>query len=641
MASLLDFDGIGRLALGFKNLEETRRRNDIDEGQLQNEQGRLALATQQAQHATVYRAFDEVDKLAGTPAFSTPQQQAKLRFLQAKMLKDGLGVDFPVPSEEEVLGNMDAFTRNVKLMRGGGTPEEKQEAFHQLAIGSPDFGHKLLTTIKQSNELSVQNEELLAKLDLHKAKLQAMAQKSSRVALQQGLFSEHMGSLAQTISLVDHPKFKEHANKMFGLSEQARQVYLKANPQFEKEFTQAMQPHLEKIGAVGPEFEQALGEDVRPRALAALDQEIDARMQAKNEAIERDGVAPVELGEEIAGLEVVRKARTIQHAWMRDPFNKAKHTAMLKAQQDIRIVSDVAGKTMTGIQNERMGLLQHKFDAGQQEKLASDHAFEVFHQKIKEGHGEDDAAVLAGKAVAEKYPNVPYGAKDLKTHKPLVEVKNIQTQEKAEAKTVGEGFGGQYIALQKADMDSRSKIAKYDRMEQLLVGMQTGKLEPAKTVVQAVAESLGFSVDKSLPSKQAFQALSGEIALSLRNPAGGAGMPGALSDKDLAFLQSMTPDLAKTTEGNRLIIETARKLGKRDQDVAKMAREYRKKHGQLDEGFFDRLDEHSKADTLFQSKATQQGKAAQPQAQQFIETRTTKDGRKLGKTADGKIVEIK
>ncbi len=152
-------------------------------------------------------------------------------------------------------------------------------------------------------------------------------------------------------------------------------------------------------------------------------------------------------------------------------------------------------------------------------------------------------------------------------------------------------------------------MAKYDRMDQLLSGIQTGKIVPAMTNIQSIADSLGISVDKTLPAKQAFQALSGEVALSLRNPSDGAGMPGALSDRDLSFLQSMTPDLGKTTEGNKLIIQTARKLAKRDQDVAKMAREYRKKNGQFDEGFFDQLAAYSEKNQLFEKQGTAQSNA--------------------------------
>lgn len=183
--------------------------------------------------------------------------------------------------------------------------------------------------------------------------------------------------------------------------------------------------------------------------------------------------------------------------------------------------------------------------------------------------------------------------------KPLVDIN--MGQERQEARTVGEGFGKMYVELQQAGSGAPARLSKLDRMEQLMQGVQTGKLTPAMTQVASVAQSLGITLDEKLGAKQGLEALSNEIALSLRNPSGGAGMPGAMSDKDREFLSSMTPGLAKTPAGNKLIIETARKVAQRDQDVAKLARAYRKKHGSLDEGFYDELADYSASHPLFES----------------------------------------
>jgi hypothetical protein len=148
-------------------------------------------------------------------------------------------------------------------------------------------------------------------------------------------------------------------------------------------------------------------------------------------------------------------------------------------------------------------------------------------------------------------------------------------------------------------MDAASKISRLDRLDQLLEGVTTGKLTPAMTQVSALADSLGIKLDPKLGAKQAVQALSNEVALQLRNPSGGAGMPGALSDKDREFLVSMTPGLANTAEGNKLIIESARKLAKRELDVARLARDYRQRKGQMDEGFYQELAQFSAANPLF------------------------------------------
>lgn len=165
----------------------------------------------------------------------------------------------------------------------------------------------------------------------------------------------------------------------------------------------------------------------------------------------------------------------------------------------------------------------------------------------------------------------------------------LPTQEKKEAETVGKGFGEQFNDIMKGGFESGGKLARIDRMQQLMEGVKTGTFMPTAAQLAAAAQSFGINLDPKLGQKQALEALSNEMALQLRNPSGGAGMPGALSDADRQYLRDMVPGLAKTPEGNKLILEGLRKMAKRDQDVAKLARQYRTKHGQMDEGFYEEL----------------------------------------------------
>jgi hypothetical protein len=165
----------------------------------------------------------------------------------------------------------------------------------------------------------------------------------------------------------------------------------------------------------------------------------------------------------------------------------------------------------------------------------------------------------------------------------------------------GKFFGSNYADLQKGAMDANAKIAKYDRMASLLDGVSTGKLTPAGTDLAAYAQSVGLNVDPKLGNKQAAMALANEIALQLRNPSGGAGMPGALSDKDREFLMSMTPSLAATPEGNKTLIEGMKKLAKRDQEIAQLARQYN--NGNLDNGFYQVVQDYANSHPLFQAPA--------------------------------------
>ena len=172
-------------------------------------------------------------------------------------------------------------------------------------------------------------------------------------------------------------------------------------------------------------------------------------------------------------------------------------------------------------------------------------------------------------------------------------------QEGEESKTVGKFFGENYADIQKAGFNAQNTINRYNRLGQLLDGVDTGKFAPLGLEVSKAARAVGLDVDPKLANKEAAVALSSEIALQLRNPSGGAGMPGAMSDADRNFLAGMVPGIEKTPEGRKQIIETAKKLAQRDKEVAQLAREYRVKNGSIDEGFFNLLEKNAEANPLF------------------------------------------
>lgn len=194
--------------------------------------------------------------------------------------------------------------------------------------------------------------------------------------------------------------------------------------------------------------------------------------------------------------------------------------------------------------------------------------------------------------------------------KPETNIRNtvINKEQGAEAATVGKGQGERYNKIVEAGDAGFKSINMYSRMENLLDGVKTGKLTPTGTQIAALADSFGLKIDKNLPNKQAAIALGNQLALELRNPAGGAGMPGAMSDPDREFLMSSVPNINKTPQGNKLMIEYAKKIAKRNVEVAKLATQYRQKHGTLDIGFNDLLTQWSDSHPLFTSKQKQSGR---------------------------------
>jgi len=200
------------------------------------------------------------------------------------------------------------------------------------------------------------------------------------------------------------------------------------------------------------------------------------------------------------------------------------------------------------------------------------------------------------------------------THAPGV---NIDLKQEGEfGKTVGKEFGEMYTGAIKAEFNAPRNIANYDRLGSLLGQVNTGKFAGTIQDLKAAAKAAGadltaMGIKDDVAPAQAVRQISNMLALELRNPAGGAGMPGAMSDKDREFLVQSIPGLENDPAAIGKMIEYRKKIAERDQQVGKLARDYRKRTGRFDEGFFDELKSFSDANPMFpQSAATAAPSAA-------------------------------
>jgi muramidase (phage lysozyme) len=149
--------------------------------------------------------------------------------------------------------------------------------------------------------------------------------------------------------------------------------------------------------------------------------------------------------------------------------------------------------------------------------------------------------------------------------------------------------------------EAKGKIATLNRLEQLLSdpNVYQGTAGPLVLQAKRLAKSLGFDVE-GVEGAEAITAIANRFALEARNPSGGAGMPGALSDKDREFLVDMGPGLGRTPEGNKHIIDYNRRLAMRSLDVERQRQLYLSKNkGRLDEGFYTHLEEWSAKNPVF------------------------------------------
>ncbi len=177
-------------------------------------------------------------------------------------------------------------------------------------------------------------------------------------------------------------------------------------------------------------------------------------------------------------------------------------------------------------------------------------------------------------------------------------VVKLPPQERAESATVGKGFGAEFMNYMNAAKAASTNNNQLKSIDKLLDNVYTGAGGDIILSAKKLARLFGMD-PKGIGSAEAAKALAAELALQFRNPAGGEGLPGHLSDKDLDFLQSMTPNLAMTKEGRKLLIEVRRRINNRQIELAKMARKFRNERGAFGPDFLDVADEYNKANPLF------------------------------------------
>lgn len=176
-----------------------------------------------------------------------------------------------------------------------------------------------------------------------------------------------------------------------------------------------------------------------------------------------------------------------------------------------------------------------------------------------------------------------YGRK-MTTHQPApsATVKVGGLFEKEYDKDQGKSFSEMMASINKTAFSAPAQLRKLERMEALLDGVDGGKLAPVGLEVASMANSVGIKMDPKLGNKEASQALAREIAGGFRQPG-----TGPMTDKDFENFLLQVPDLSKSATGRKQITTTMKAALTRDLQVAKMAREYERKNGKLDNSFLD------------------------------------------------------
>lgn len=164
-------------------------------------------------------------------------------------------------------------------------------------------------------------------------------------------------------------------------------------------------------------------------------------------------------------------------------------------------------------------------------------------------------------------------------------------------------FVKRYDEMTKEAYSAMEMTGMLDAAETALnTGLRTGAFGETEQALRKFAVAFGAADPKTAQDAAAgdlVNALQNRMALLVRNPDSGMGLPGAASDRDVAFLKAANPGLGLTPEGNRLAIEVLRRMANRKVEIAAMADRYIADKGKLDAGFNVAVRNFAKANPMF------------------------------------------
>jgi hypothetical protein len=145
-------------------------------------------------------------------------------------------------------------------------------------------------------------------------------------------------------------------------------------------------------------------------------------------------------------------------------------------------------------------------------------------------------------------------------------------------------------------------------------GVRTGALGEAEQEVRKLGLALGIGNAETVAGGELISAVQNRLALIMRNPDSGMGMPGAVSDRDLKFLKESQIGLDRSPQGNKVMLEAFKRLEQRKIEVAALADKYIAEKGRLDAGFNAAVREFAKANPLFADMTNPAAGGAAPAA---------------------------
>lgn len=175
---------------------------------------------------------------------------------------------------------------------------------------------------------------------------------------------------------------------------------------------------------------------------------------------------------------------------------------------------------------------------------------------------------------------------------------NVNTGEKEYDKALGKASADRFLEYQKAGQSAIGEQATLDTLEKLTndpnfysgVGAERFAL-PMKQIISRMGGD-----PNAAASMETFRALSNKSVLDSMGGSLGTGF----SNADRDFVVGQVANLGNTPEGNKQIIGITKKVAKRKQEIAKIARDYAARNGgRIDAGLDQEIAAYAEKNPLF------------------------------------------
>lgn len=188
---------------------------------------------------------------------------------------------------------------------------------------------------------------------------------------------------------------------------------------------------------------------------------------------------------------------------------------------------------------------------------------------------------------ASRGNNSPQSFQQWRMTKPPTSAVSVNNDLRAEgsfAKTYGEQMGKRLDKLVGEGETAATTLQNLDLVQKALEsGVRTGSFGETELSLRKFGQLIGVNDanDPKVTGGELIQKVTNQMALFMRNPDSGMGMPGSVSDRDLQFLKDSQLGLSTSPEGNKATLEAFRRIYRRKIEVAEMAEQWAEEHNSM------------------------------------------------------------